>query len=58
MEQTLHLNLEIQYKLAAMEELSQRLLRVELPRYLYIDLLRYLLQLSDASIFDESIAWA
>ena len=52
MQQILHLDLDVEDELSAVEELAQACLRVELSRDAYVYLLRYFLKLSDTAIVD------
>ena len=56
MKQILHLDLQVEDELPAVEELTQGLLRVELLGDLNVDLLGNLLKFLDARIFDEPVA--
>ena len=59
MKQILHLDLNIQYELPAVEKLAKGGFRVEFPRYNDIDLLRDFLQLNDAVLFHKTVGgWA
>ena len=53
----MHLDLQVEDELATVEELPQRLLRVELLRNLNVYLLGDLLQLCDPRIFNQTVPW-